>query len=176
MRKLAQLARDGQGGALVEFALVMPFMILLLVGSVELVGAYSAQRKVYHVAYAVADIVSQASTQQPLTNAGLADVMSAGQTLMTPLAADGSVLTIKVASFTEAADGKSMSNDWTYPAGATITPPATLQAGQSVVVGEADYTYTPFSSYVWAPGATLTFRRQALLQPRYLASVPKPTS
>lgn len=176
MSRLRRILRDRDGGALVEFALVLPFMILMLAGSVELVAAFDAQRKVDHVAFAVADIVAQASKTQPVTNASLADVMTAGQALISPLPAGATLLSQKVASVTADAKGQA-SVDWIYPAGAALSVPAgAVQAGQSLIVAEADYVYAPFSSSVWPGRATLTFRKQAWLQPRYLTKVPAPTS
>jgi Flp pilus assembly protein TadG len=176
MSRLASLPGDQRGGALVEFAVVLPFMILMLVGSLELVSAYDAQRKLGHVAYAVADIVSQASTQQPVTSAGLADVITAGQALMNPLPVSGTLLTQKVESVTVDAS-LNVKVNWVYPAGPPITiPPNTLKANQSLVVTEADYVYTPFSTMIWPSNATLTFRKQAYLQPRFLSQIPAPTS
>jgi Flp pilus assembly protein TadG len=70
LRKLARLVRDRRGIAAVEFALIVPVMVTLCFGSVEVCNAVSLDRMVSLTAGTVANLVSQyttisSSTQMP---------------------------------------------------------------------------------------------------------------
>lgn len=58
--KLRRLQRDESATALVEFAFVAPFLIFLLLGSVELSNEITASRRLDQASYSVAQIVSEA--------------------------------------------------------------------------------------------------------------------
>jgi Flp pilus assembly protein TadG len=59
--RLAQaLVRDRRGVAAVEFALVLPFMLVLFLGMNELNSALTLDRKISQAASSVADLVAQA--------------------------------------------------------------------------------------------------------------------
>src|SRR6476620_5157065 len=74
--------KDERGAAAVEFALMLPILVTLQLGSVELVRAFEAQRRIAHVAAAMADVISQGRTT---TTADLTDAMNAGAVLVSPL-------------------------------------------------------------------------------------------
>ncbi len=60
MLRLSQFWRDARGVSAVEFALIAPVMITLLLGSVELSDVMIADRKATSVASTTADLVAQA--------------------------------------------------------------------------------------------------------------------
>src|SRR4051812_23308882 len=63
MRQFAhRFGADRRGVAAIEFALLLPVMILLYFGSAEFVNAFSAQRRISHIAASIADITAQDRT------------------------------------------------------------------------------------------------------------------
>ena len=76
-----QFARDSRGVAAVEFALLLPILMLLYFGVVELTQGIMAQQRTSHVAATVGDLVSQSST---LSSADVADILSVGGEVMYP--------------------------------------------------------------------------------------------
>ena len=64
------LARDSRGVAAVEFALLLPILLLLYFGVVELTQGVMTQQRANHVAATVGDLVSQSSS---LASADVAD-------------------------------------------------------------------------------------------------------
>src|SRR5471032_1725386 len=75
------LARDSRGVAAVEFALLLPILLLLYFGVVELTQGVMTQQRADHVASTVGDLVSQSST---ITSAEVTDIFSVGDTVMYP--------------------------------------------------------------------------------------------
>lgn len=173
MRRLLLLARDRRGGAVVEFALILPFMLLLVLGAVEVISVIEAQRRVSHVAYAIADLVAQERT---ISATELNDIFVGGKLLMTPLSA--TPLGQRVASFPADHTGVlSATPDWSqeaptkYAGSQGLTPPSgTTGADQSVIVADVSYTYTPFVH--WVLPTTFTFQKRAVLRPRVVDRIP----
>ena len=170
IRRLARLATDEGGAALAEFALVAPFMMLILFGSVESLQAVETQRRVAHISAAVADLVAQ---NRIVTDNDLADVFQAGGLLMDPL--PSATLGQRVASFT-ADSGGTVTLDWSKNAptpyagseGLTL-PNGYLKPAQSVVVADVSYTYQP--ALRWVLPSSMVFQKRVYLHPRLTTQV-----
>jgi Flp pilus assembly protein TadG len=85
MPRLKWFLRDQRGSTVVEFAFIAPIMILLYVSMADLTQGLLAQRRVGHVATAVADIVAQ---KQSWKQSEVTDIFVIGRELMTPMPAD----------------------------------------------------------------------------------------
>ncbi len=81
VRLLARFRRDARGVSAVEFAMVLPLMVILFVGVVQVSELASLKRKTTLVARAVADLVAQVSSidQNEMNN-----VMAAGTAVIAP--------------------------------------------------------------------------------------------
>jgi Flp pilus assembly protein TadG len=170
MRPRRSFRRDQRGAAAMEFALMLPILVTLQIGSVELVKAFEAQRRIAHVAAAMADVVSQAPT---VSDAQLADALIAGQILVDPLPTAN--LGLRISSLTADASG-TVSQDWTTSqnwtqGGSASVPSGYLAAGESVIVADVSYAYSSSTQYV-LPG-TITFVRHAYIRPRLSNQVTK---
>ncbi|MFC3070073.1 TadE/TadG family type IV pilus assembly protein [Phenylobacterium soli] len=167
---LRRFRADRRGAAAVEFALTFPILVTLQLGSVELVRAFEAQRRIAHVAAAMADVVSQGRT---VSKAQLDDTYYAGQMLVNPLPV--SHLGLRISSMT--ADSKGVvgldwtdNNNWTL-AGAPSVPVGYLGAGESAIVADVSYDYTSPIRYL-LPN-TIHFVRHAYIRPRLVNQIPK---
>src|SRR5450432_1619264 len=80
-RRALGLAADQQGISVVEFALLMPLMLTMYFGSLEVTDAISADRQVTLVASTVADIASQYSA---VTATDVNNIMSAAAAVLAP--------------------------------------------------------------------------------------------
>lgn len=91
--KFARARKDNKGIAAVEFALILPVMLLLYIGTSEITTALMANRKMTQVARAVSDLIAQeTSTDEKITNATLTDIYSSAGTIMAPF----STTTLKI--------------------------------------------------------------------------------
>lgn len=79
---LRRLAVVEEATAAVEFALILPIMLLVYVGSVEASIAITTDRKVQSVAGALGDLVARSDTTIPM--ATLLDYFQAAEGIMTP--------------------------------------------------------------------------------------------
>jgi len=160
---------DVRGAAAVEFALLLPILITLQLGSVEFVRAFEAQRRIAHVAAAMADVISQGKTT---TSAQLSDAMIAGQVLVAPLPTAN--LGLRISSLTNTNGVVSVdwtqSQNWTQ-AGQPSAPAGYLAAGESAIV--ADVTYNYLSPIRYLLPNTIRFSRHAYVRPRLSAQVQK---
>ena len=154
---LTRLRKDHRGVAAVEFAMIVPIMFMLFVGSVEMSQALTVDRRVTQSASSSADLVARA----PVAGLSTADVdglMLIVNQLMQPF--DSAPLTVNIVSVKAQQVGAALQIvvDWSrdnhggtpYPRSASYAslPANLLAAGESVIVAEAKYHYTPlFFSY-----------------------------
>jgi Flp pilus assembly protein TadG len=168
MRVFASIAgclRCSRGAAMTEFILIVPMMVLMLTGVVEVAGLLQLDRKLQNAAYATADL----STQNPsLNDTRLADIFAAANLVLQPYIDTG--LSVGIASVVFDADTGAASVDWTESLrGGTVPDAATLAVGmggpgESVVVVRANYTYVPLFGDFVIPGVPL--EETAFARPR----------
>lgn len=165
------LARDSRGVSAVEFALVLPILILLFVGGYQLCDAISAYRKVTTTSRAIADLTSQYTS---VTYNDLDMILNASVQIMSPYSPDNAVLTIsqisidkdKVAtvSWSRSLNGTALTQGSAYD-----VPDDIRQANTSLIVSKAVYGYVPFfGSSVIGP---INFGENIILSPRRSPSV-----
>lgn len=90
-KAIGRLAQDKRGVAAIEFALVVPLMLAMYLGTVEISAAVSVDKKVSRVAATVADLVTQ---QTDVTVNTLNDIMKVGETVLFPYTAAKPDITI----------------------------------------------------------------------------------
>jgi len=90
-RLFGQLARSTRALGAVEFALTAPFLILMYVGSYQLMDAISAYRKVTITARSLADLATQNETE---TQDQMQAILNGARQVMTPYSTVGSSLAI----------------------------------------------------------------------------------
>lgn len=83
--------RDRRGIAAIEFALVVPLMLAMYLGTIEISAAVSINRKVSRIASTVADLVTQ---QTDVAKSDLQGIMEIGAALLFPYDSDKPVITI----------------------------------------------------------------------------------
>jgi Flp pilus assembly protein TadG len=176
--KLRCFAGDEHAVSAIEFALLLPLMITLYLGGVEVSQAVSADRKATLVAHTVGDLVAQ------MTNATTAagpnsvdDVLAAASTVAYPL----SGLRITVSSVCIDATGQIATIAWSRATqnatarSGTVTSSidsrlmGTANAGTSLIWGEASYDYRP--TVGWTITGVLTMSDKSLSRPRQGKSI-----
>ena len=153
---LRKLKRNADGMAAVEFAMIVPIMFSMFVGSIEFSQAITVDRRVTQAASATADLISRAPSEGVSTAQIDRDLTIVGQ-LMAPY--DAAALTVNIISI-KAVPVPGNPNalnyvvDWSrdnrggtpYQRGVPAPfgmPAGLLVAGESVIVGYAIYNYTP---------------------------------
>jgi len=167
--------RDRRGVAAVEFAFIVPLLITLYFGVIEVTYAIMADGKVTNVTSTVADLVAQTKT---VNQAELDDIFKAAAAIMVPF--NSTEATIVVSSVVIDADGNSTVG-WSAASLGATTPyvdgaPYTLPTGlvvpnTSLIVAEVQYQYNSFLNYIVTSGISMS--DIFYLRPRASAEVQK---
>jgi Flp pilus assembly protein TadG len=191
--RVRDLWTDTRGVAATEFAIVMPFMLVLYVGGVELGNGLAMSVKVSQTAHSVADMVSQ-NTQ--VTASQMQSILQASTAIMAPYpVADGngvSLMTITISEVSTDSSGnatvqwsKSTSSSGARPVGQQMTlssftapdpnnPNNSNNANISLILGEVSYAYTPNLGY--SISGTVTLSDSYYLFPRCSTNSPSTSS
>jgi Flp pilus assembly protein TadG len=163
---LGRLGRDQRGVSAVEFAMLLPLMITLYLGVVEISQAVGIDRKVTLTTRTVADLASQV---QSITNTDMTNLLGASAAVIAPY--DAAPLKVTVSEVYIDANGTAKVkwsdtlNGTKRATDSTVTLPAALNvAGTYLIWSEVAYTYKPAIGYVVT--GTLNLSDQIFMRPR----------
>ena len=183
--------KDSSGLAAIEFALILPVMLVSLMGAVEVSNGMLANRKVTMTASTLADLVAQDTN---ITNAEISTVMGAAEGVLSPMVT--SSIRMRVTSVVADDKGKT-TVAWSEGRGfaarskgsAIAVPPNIVSPSGSVIFAEVEVRYdstfsTFFTSIQSTFGHTLneglksgwTLSDQFYLRPRRSISVTRSAS
>ena len=176
MRRLGaafQLWRDQRGVAAVEFALILPVLLLLYFGSIETASLYSADRRVANVAGTMGDLISRA--KDTITESQITDYFQAASGIMQPYATGTLTQVVSLLNVDE--DGvvtvewsRQFNGGLVRASGSSYPLPADRQInlvarGGQLVAAEVHYSYRPLFGIVY-PNA-LTLSHEEFFLPRF---------
>jgi Flp pilus assembly protein TadG len=177
------LRHDQSGLAAVEFALILPIMLLLFLGSFETTNLVLAYMKLEASAETAADLVAQTRVNTVLQSADFTSVTNAAKQVLTPLPTSGTLLKIAFASVTY--NTGSAVIDWhtevnsatpitttTIPNNVSLANLGNQTNGStdSVIIVTLTYSYSSPFTYMLSSSYTLT--ESAFNRPRYMNCVP----
>jgi Flp pilus assembly protein TadG len=173
VRRLGRFRDDENGVSAVEFAMLLPLMITLYLGSIEVTQAVSADRKMTLVAGTIGDLVAQASC---VSTSDVNAIFEAGKAVLYPY--DAGLLKAVVTSVTIDANqnatvawSKTLNGATARSGNVTASIPAALRSSAgSVIWAESYYTYVPVVGKVIAPSG-VTLGEKIFLKPRLTTSV-----
>ncbi len=178
-----RFAADQHGVSAVEFAILLPVMLTLYFGGIQLADAVSADRKNTEVAHTVGDLVAAVTnvcTGATVCTSPISDVWNADQWVAYPYNASNLVAIVTsvcVDKTGKATVSWSQSSDGNHSAlvnGSSVSLPAALTnnttgASISYIWGKSTYTYRPTVGY--ALTGTIRMTDQFYLGPRQSCSV-----
>lgn len=152
-----RLLSDRSGTSALEFALILPVLIGLYLGAVEVNNAVTIYRRTLQVATTAADLTAQVKS---VTNNDIADIQAASTSILTPYATEP--LTIVLSSVVAdddnvgkvewscASKGAARNKGSTYEVPKGLTDPTS-----SVIVAEVTYAFKPLVglSTFFSPGS-----------------------
>lgn len=150
-----------EAAAVIEFAIVLPVMIVLYIGSVEASRALTYDRRVDSVSAALGDLVSQ--SQSSILQSELTDLFTAAKTTIAPHDASGVKQVVTCVRLFANGDTNVV---WShgYNGGATHTVDTSFDLPDDfkaiaddtyVIVSEAELDYTPLTGIVFPAGFKL---------------------
>ena len=193
MTVVNRFARDGSGASLMEFALVLPVMVALGVGGLELTNLTLAHQKVERLTSTTSDLFARYTT--PPNEAQVADTFRAIDALSAPytIRASGRVIVTGVVGAIDPRSGQVQNKvvwqrcdgslpgqvsvvgrQWTGSSnfadgpGVTLPNNITLAVGQMAITSEVAFRYTPWFRGRWLGpqlGAT-PFRERSIQRAR----------
>jgi Flp pilus assembly protein TadG len=174
LARLRGFPADQNGVSAVEFAILLPLMLTLYLGGVEISQAVSADRKTTLVAHTVGDLTAQASN---VTSSEVTNILNASSAVAYPFPVSNLKVTLSSVCIdstgTKATIGWSQTlNGTARSVGGTVTnliPSALMIANTSLIWGEASYAYKP--TIGWTITGTLNLKDQFFLRPRLSCSV-----
>ena len=190
---LIRFRKDKKGLAAVEFALILPLLITLFFGVVEVSMMMSARASVTSVASVTADLVAQKST---LTPSDITNVFTAASAILYPNSVSDATIEIYSITDDNNATGKVAWSCKKVGTNAATTGPSTPPAGStggdvikagnldangvpqyggsgSVIIGKITYSYSSPTTKVVTGPTSMTNIFYA--RPRRVAVIPAPS-
>ena len=169
--RIARFLRDRRAVSSIEFAILLPLLLTLYLGSAEVTQGIAIKRKVTLTAHAVADLATQYTA---INNADMTNILNAASAIIAPYASAGlqaTVSEIAVDAQGQATVAWSDSlNGTALTVGQSVTVPTALAVPNTyLILGQAQYSYSPTFGYVLTNALTLS--DQIFLLPRQSASV-----
>jgi Flp pilus assembly protein TadG len=176
--RLADMFSHEGGIAAVEFAMILPILLVLWIGGVEVTGALSLDRRLNNLASAMGDLVAR---DKKLTYADIDDIFELADAALYPYDATGIALRITAVDMDE---GGVATVGWTRKQGTLPTGipnwvrgdpmnaevPAELRVADSqIIMAEVYHTYRPAVGYVMTGDVDLDDRM--FFVPRLVAYV-----
>ncbi len=174
--RLTSLRRDQSGVSAVEFAMLLPLMVTLYLGAVEISQGVAIHRKVTLTARTVADLGSQSTS---ISSGDMSNMLTAAQAVIAPFAAGQlkvtvSAVTIDANNVPKVAWSCTL-NGTKRAVNSTVSLPSALNVANSQLIwGEVQYHYQPTIGYV-VTGA-LDLQDQIYMRPRLSDTVAGPSS
>lgn len=187
---LAHLRDAKSGVAAVEFALILPIMLTLYLGTVEVTKGLMASRRVGIVSRTLADITAQTPATPSLTDTDFTSIYGAATAIMNPFNTSTLKMTVTSVEFANKANGtccdakvkwsvtkngsKRTCMTLTQTAAgvgpsATSVPAALVIAGSSVIIADAEYIYTPMYGHAlmnWKNVSAMNIKNTSYMRPR----------
>jgi Flp pilus assembly protein TadG len=168
---LRRFARDRRGVSAVEFAIVLPFMLTLYLGGVEVGDGMAIQFKTTIAARTVSDLASQYLT---ISDTDMSSILSAASSVVAPYSATSMAVTVSEIT----TDSKSKAtitwsnslNGTAHACNSVVTLPTNLQTPNiSLIWGEVTYPYKPQMGYVLT--GTINIYQSVYFYPRLANSI-----
>jgi Flp pilus assembly protein TadG len=168
---LTRFANERRGLAALEFAMLLPMMLTLFLGSVEVTSGVAIQRKVNITARALADLSSQFTS---IAASDMSNILNSSSDIIYPYPAADlqsvvSELSINAQGVASVVWSATL-NGTARTVGSVVTIPSNLATPNTyLLLGEASYSYAP--NYGVVVTGTMTLSSQTFMMPRQSTSV-----
>jgi Flp pilus assembly protein TadG len=175
-QRLAKFNKDARGASAVEFAMLLPLMMTLYLGAVEVSQGVGIDRKVTLTTRTVADLASQVSS---INNTDMTNLLNASSAVIAPY--DATQLKVTVSAVTIDANGNAKIawsdtlNGTKRAVNSSVSLPAALNVANTTLIwSEVSYSYKPTIGYVIT--GTLNLSDQIFMRPRLSDTVTRVNS
>ena len=175
--KLCEFALLASATAAVEFAMVLPVMLVAYIGSIEIGSGVTADHKLANLSLTLANLT--ALTTKALQDTDINAIFNASAAVLAPYdyTQAGMVISSIVFDSSNPPNAYVVWSNATGPGATALTTlvPANLRtANGSVILGQAYFPYKPAMGYVVT--GTISLADINFMVPRYYTSVPRTNS
>lgn len=176
-RRIARrFGADRKGVAAVEFALVVPVLLVLYMGTIEVSDLIAVDRRVNVIAGTMGDLVAR--SEACISNTEISDYFKASEGIIVPYSKTG---LMQAVHFLSVSSGGVATVSWSqaYNGGTTKTVGSTysefpqamkdIASGQWVVMSETSYAYKPMLG--WVVASAINLHRVSYYMPRSGAAI-----
>lgn len=168
--------RNKSGVAAIEFAMILPVMLLLMFGGYAIAEAVMLSRKVTITTRALADLTSQYAS---LSATDISTILNASSQVIAPFAT--SPMWMRLSEVRTDATGANASVVWSkavnttdYLNGAPVTLPVAMRTPNTYyILSEVTYSYAPLSVYGLV--GPFTISDNIFMLPRISTDIPCPS-
>jgi Flp pilus assembly protein TadG len=173
---LVRFAQDQRGMSAVEFALVLPLMLTLYLGTAEISQGVGIDRKVTLTTRTAADLAARMSG---ISTSDMTNLLAASSAVIAPYDPTKLKVTVSLVSIDA---NSSATVSWSCTLNGTkrgtnssvTLPTAFLNPSTALILSEVSYTYKPTIGYVIT--GTLNLSDQIYMRPRLSDSITGPSS
>jgi Flp pilus assembly protein TadG len=182
-----RLRREEEAVAAVEFALIVPFLITLYLGSIEAAALFTVDKRVSSISATVGDLVAQWDPEEGVLTTGtggkMTDYMSASSGIMAPYSTTGLQIVVSLVQVkndgntktlwskaNSGATAKTIDASYTDSSIASTTQMNLVSRGGCVIAAEVTYSYLPVLGAVFE--TTFTLKHTNYFLPRFGSSEP----
>lgn len=179
---MRSLRRDDSGVAAIEFAMIVPMLLLMLFGITDVANYFAVDRKVSQIAQAVSDLTSRYTSVQ---ESDVTNFFAIAGAMVTPydknvlkamihqVYLDPNTKTAKVVWSRATSGTTPLAKNTVYPVPAGLVgkdSSGNWLANQYLIVGEVNYKYVPTIGWVLSK-AGVTASEIAFTKPRQMTCV-----
>jgi len=176
LSRLRKFRSDCRGVSAVEFAFILPVMLSLYLGGVEVGDGFAIDTRVTLVARSLTDLATQYVT---IDNQDMSNILNASATIIAPYASANITATVSEVTTDNNGNGtitwSDSLNGTARTVGSAITLPASLKIpNTTIILGEVSYNYNPALGY--AITGTIKMSDSFYMLPRLSNSVTRVNS
>jgi Flp pilus assembly protein TadG len=176
MQRSVSFVRDRRGVSAVEFALILPLMVTMYLGVVEVSRGVAIDRKVTLTTRTMADLASRVTS---LNNTDMANLLSATAAVISPYDQSKVKVVLSAVNIDATGVAKIAWSDTLHGSartvGSTVTVPTALNVPNiQLIWSEVSYGYSPTFGYVLTGDMTLS--DQLYMRPRLSDSITRVNS
>lgn len=182
MRTLARLWRADRAVAAVEFALIMPVMLVVYLGTLEASSLITMDRKIQSVAGAIGDLVARAD--EKVSASQMQDYFRAASGIMTPYSSSDVLQVVTAVKVVNGTPQVVWTRQYLNGAYSSTTPHTVgeeyplpdemvaISDGRMIIAAEASYSYRPLMGIVL--NMPINLYRSSFFLPRFGKDIASP--
>jgi Flp pilus assembly protein TadG len=161
-----------QGVAAIEFAMILPVLVLIFLATFDGGRAIAAYMKMRAATYALASITNQYATIQ---STDMTSILGATSVVMAPYTSGSPAVKISQVQISNKGvatiEWSAAQNATARTVGSSISPPSAMVVNSSyLILAEVSYTYSPLFGY-FNSGSGITFSDSLYVTPRGVSCV-----